>query len=214
MIKRLDHTLFTEAQLKALRLPRLYMAARRAAEVLLLLLASPLWVPFFAFLYLVQAARMKGGVIFVQDRPGLGGEYFRCYKFRTMSVKKDYDGIYSHEPERIDSFNNFLRKHRLDEIPQLFNILKGDMALIGPRPEAHFYYEECLRNIRLYNYRFLVKPGLTGWAQVFHKHTDSMSEAADKFDYDLYYLHHINLKHDCLILFLTFKVLITGSGAK
>jgi lipopolysaccharide/colanic/teichoic acid biosynthesis glycosyltransferase len=153
-------------------------------------------------------------VLFTQERVGLWGRAFRVYKFRTMRVAPQ-EGAYAGEEEgRITPLGRFLRRYRLDELPQLLNVLKGEMGLVGPRPEQRVLAEAYAREIPLYALRHTVRPGLTGWAQVHQGYAEGKEETLVKLSYDLYYIKHLSFFLDLRILLRTLWVVLTGFRAK
>ena len=155
----------------------------------------------------------KGNPLFTQERVGLNGEKFKIYKLRSMYNDAEKDGHKWAEKKdsRITKVGAIIRKIRIDELPQLINIIKGEMAIIGPRPERPEFIEEFLKEIPDFNDRLAVKPGITGWAQVNGGYELSPKE---KLQYDQYYIEHENFKLDVLILFKTIKVVFTGEGSR
>ena len=153
--------------------------------------------------------------LFRQARVGREGEVFTIYKFRTMAVSNgaENDDIYTRENDlRITRMGRWLRKLRLDELPQLFNVLRGDMSLIGPRAEWIKCAERYERKIPFYHFRHLVKPGITGWAQVNYPYGESDEDAVEKLKYDLYYIRHYSLKLDAMIVLKTVHTVLFGKG--
>jgi lipopolysaccharide/colanic/teichoic acid biosynthesis glycosyltransferase len=171
-------------------------------SMLLILILSPVIFMVGLIIFL----RMGRPVLFKQTRPGKNEKPFVLYKFRTMTEEIGEDGLLLPDTERLTRFGKFLRKTSLDELPQLFNIFKGDISFIGPRPLLMEY-------LLLYNdfqkMRHLVKPGMTGWAQVNGRNTIIWER---KFEYDVYYVNHISLLLDILILIKTFINVIKGTG--
>jgi lipopolysaccharide/colanic/teichoic acid biosynthesis glycosyltransferase len=156
-------------------------------------------------------------VVYRQKRVGRLGKIFLCYKFRTMRADAEADSgptWASDEDPRITRVGRFLRNSRLDEIPQLFNVLKGDMAFVGPRPERPEFVEWLGREVSFYNLRHLVRPGITGWAQICYEYGSSLEQAKEKLRYDVYYVKHLSLAFDLFIIFQTIKVILFGRGAK
>lgn len=158
--------------------------------------------PIILIVALLIKLKLGSPILFTQERPGLNGKIFRIYKFRTMSDERDSKGDLLSDELRLKGFGKFIRKSSLDELPQLFNVLKGEMSFVGPRPLLVEY-------LKLYNQeqakRHNVKPGITGWAQVNGRNAISWEE---KFKLDVYYVEHISFMLDCKILYMTFfKVL-------
>ena len=157
-----------------------------------------------------------GEVIFKQERVGKDFRSFMMYKFRSMcqGAENGTGPVWAKENDsRITRLGNFLRKTRLDEIPQLFNILKGDMSLIGPRPERLHFIRQFESTIEDYTQRLCFKPGLTGWAQIRHKYDTTVEDVKTKLSYDLYYINNFSFVFDLKILLGTIPVVITGKGA-
>jgi lipopolysaccharide/colanic/teichoic acid biosynthesis glycosyltransferase len=158
-------------------------------------------------------------VFFIQERVGLGGRIFRLIKFRTMRVPSETDEVRSEadgkiwgrdNESRVTRLGAILRKYRLDETPQFINILRGDMSLVGPRPEMAGNVATFSAVIPFYNLRHEVRPGLTGWAQVKAGYCMSVEEVTQKLCYDLYYVKHMSLRFDLRILFDTVKFVLCG----
>jgi exopolysaccharide biosynthesis polyprenyl glycosylphosphotransferase len=181
------------------------------ASALLLVISSPLIVITWCLIRLTS----KGSAIFGQKRVGREGHRFTAYKFRTMTESNDAgdDDIYTRENDvRITRTGRWLRKLRLDELPQLWNVLKGDMSLIGPRAEWEKCVERYEKKIPFYHFRHLVKPGITGWAQVNYPYGESEEDALNKLQYDLYYIRHYSLKLDAMIALKTVHTMLFGKG--
>ena len=161
---------------------------------------------------------MEGGgsVLFCQDRVGLHGEVFRIFKFRTMiSTPPGANPQWTANGDRrITAVGRFLRKFRIDELPQLLNVLRGEMSMVGPRPEQPYFVELLAREIPYYHQRHSIPPGLTGWAQVRYGYGASIAEAKRKLEFDLFYVKHLSFWLDFAILFETVKVVLVGQGAK
>lgn len=156
----------------------------------------------------------KGSAIYKQRRVGVNGRSFSLYKFRTMVVDAEKDGAQwtAKGDSRITWLGRYLRAARLDELPQLFNVLRGDMSLIGPRPERPSFVAQLEKKIPFYSYRHAVKPGITGWAQVMYPYGASEEDAERKLEYDLYYIRHFTLMLDMFIVLRTLRVVLFGKG--
>ena len=156
----------------------------------------------------------KGPIIFKQVRIGENMVPFKVYKFRSMKIHdpKKYSKYAQDNDNRVTKIGNFMRKTRIDELPQLFCILKGTMSFVGPRPEWDILAKEYEKQIPYYNLRHMIKPGLTGWAQVMYPYGENIEDTKRKLEYDLYYLKHQDLILDVLIIFKTVKVILFGKG--
>lgn len=179
---------------------------KRCLDFILSLIAIIIFSPVILLLILLVRFKIGSPVFFKQERPGKNGNIFKMFKFRTMTNEYDKDGILLPDELRLTSFGKFLRSTSLDELPELFNILKGDMSIVGPRPLLVKY-------LPLYNdeqkHRHDVLPGLTGWAQVNGRNAISWEK---KFDYDVWYTRNISFVLDLKILFLTVKKVFVREG--
>jgi lipopolysaccharide/colanic/teichoic acid biosynthesis glycosyltransferase len=157
-----------------------------------------------------------GPVFYRQERVGLHGRPFTLYKFRSMRTDAEATGpVWAAKRDaRVTRIGNFIRRSRIDELPQLMNVLHGEMSFIGPRPERPHFVEQLSTIIPFYAERSRVKPGLTGWAQVNYPYGASVEDARMKLSYDLYYVKHYNLLLDSLILFATIRVILFQEGAR
>jgi lipopolysaccharide/colanic/teichoic acid biosynthesis glycosyltransferase len=179
----------------------------------LLLLVLPL-IPFIVLAIRLDSA---GPVLYKQKREGLGGVPFFCYKFRTMrqDAEADTGATWATDDDpRITRFGRFLRASRLDEIPQMWCVFKGDMAFVGPRPERPEFVQWLSREIPYYQVRNAVRPGITGWAQVRYKYGNTLEDAREKLQYDLFYIKNASLGLDLLIMFHTIKIVLLGRGSQ
>jgi lipopolysaccharide/colanic/teichoic acid biosynthesis glycosyltransferase len=178
----------------------------------LLLICAPL-LPLIVILIWMESGKPT---IFRQPRVGGEGHMFIAYKFRTMftrSAAAETDDIYTRENDpRITRMGSWLRKLRLDELPQLWNVFRGEMSLIGPRAEWIKCAERYEKAIPFYHFRHLVKPGITGWAQVNYPYGESDEDAIEKLKYDLYYIRHYSLKLDAMIILKTVHTMLFGKG--
>lgn len=191
----------------------LYARIKRPFDILIVLLSLPITIPLGLLVAGYIALRDRGPVMFVQIRRGYAGRPFRMYKFRTM-YKGTGGGATEARDIRIIPGCRMIRAFRLDELPQLYNILIGEMSLIGPRPEAIDLARLYERDIPKYTARLLVLPGITGWAQVRYGYTSTLDEAHGKLAYDLYYIKHLSFDLDLLIVFKTITTVLFGRGAR
>jgi lipopolysaccharide/colanic/teichoic acid biosynthesis glycosyltransferase len=173
--------------------------------------------PVLAVLAVLIKIESQGPVFYVQDRTGRGGKTYRVHKLRTMH--KDAEKVSgpvwaSHSDPRVTRVGAFLRKTRLDEIPQVFAVLRGDMSFVGPRPERPFFVQQIKQQIPYFGLREAVKPGITGWAQIRYPYGSSIEDAKSKLEYDLYYVEHRSLFLDLVICFHTAKIVLFGRGAR
>jgi lipopolysaccharide/colanic/teichoic acid biosynthesis glycosyltransferase len=155
--------------------------------------------------------------VYAQERVGEHGRMFMVYKFRSMRTDAERGGtpIWARDrDDRITRVGRVIRVTRLDEIPQLWNVLRGDMSFVGPRPERPFFVEQLAKAIPFYRQRQAVKPGVTGWAQVRYRYGASIEDAREKLRYDLYYIKHMSVIFDLTIMFDTVKVILLRKGAQ
>ena len=155
-----------------------------------------------------------GPVIYSQERIGENNKPFKIFKFRSMRTDSEKDGPKwaSEHDDRITKFGNIMRKTRIDELPQLYNVIVGQMSFVGPRPERQFFINTLEKEIPYYNLRHIVKPGLTGWAQVKYPYGASIEDSYRKLQYDLYYIKNYSLILDVLIILDTVKIVLFGKG--
>ena len=155
-------------------------------------------------------------MLYCQERVGENGRTFTLCKFRSMRTDAEKGGtpIWATDgDDRVTRVGRFIRKTRLDELPQLWNVVRGDMSFVGPRPERPFFVAELAKEIPFYQQRHAVKPGLTGWAQVKYRYGSSLEDAMEKLRYDLYYIKHLSVFFDLTIVFDTVKVVLFRKGA-
>ena len=195
-----------------------YGKIKRAADLFLCLLLLPLLAPIMAVAALAIKFDSPGPVCFRQARMGFRGNIFKVCKFRTMSITHDGEHRDSSQTQagddRITRVGRFLRKTRIDELPQIWNILRGEMSWIGPRPEAISLSEWYEQELPFYRYRHIVRPGISGWAQVNQGHVTALGDVDHKLQFDFYYIKNISYWLDILIFFKTLRVVLTGFGAK
>lgn len=217
---RIDH--LSENVLGSL-IPNLpYMALKRAIDIASTVILLPVMLPLMFLIAIVIKLDSRGPFLFTQQRVGFRGEVFQMVKFRTMTDRvvadtadaKREDSMTKSDDQRITRIGRFLRKVRLDELPQIWNILRGDMSWIGPRPEAISLSEWYENEIPFYSYRHIVRPGITGWAQVNQGHVTDLDDVTAKLRYDFYYVKNISHWLDMLIALKTVRVIIRGFGAK
>ena len=192
-----------------------YAAIIRGCDVLLSLILFITFISFLPFIWIANLIASPGPLFYRQTRVGKNGKNFTIIKFRSMHIDAEFDGeprFTEENDERITSVGLFLRKSRIDELPQVINILRGDMALIGPRPERPEFVTQFIRRNPDYALRNLVKPGLTGWGQVKYKYTSNMEDGLKKLEYDLYFLKNRNLSMDFEILWRTIIAISSRSG--
>ncbi len=190
---------------------------RRALSMLVSLVLLLVVLPFLPFVILAIKLDSKGPVLYRQKRVGRAGHIFYCYKFRTMrqDAEADTGPTWAGDDDpRITRFGKFLRSSRIDEIPQLWCVFKGDMAFVGPRPERPEFVEWLTKEIPYYGVRHAVRPGITGWAQVRYKYGNTIEDAKEKLQYDLFYIKNASLGLDILIMFQTIKIVLLGRGAQ
>ncbi len=192
-----------------------YHYLKRVFDIVASATALVICSPLFVLAPLLVWAEDGAPVLFSQERVGRDGKRFILLKFRTMRRHGDeaYDDIYTRERDRrVTGVGRWLRKLRLDELPQLWNALKGDISLIGPRAEWSKCAERYEQTIPFYHFRHLVKPGITGWAQVNYPYGENDYDAVEKLKYDLYYIRHYSLKLDAMIVLKTLYTMLFGKG--
>ncbi|QSB49335.1 exopolysaccharide biosynthesis polyprenyl glycosylphosphotransferase [Parageobacillus toebii] len=190
-----------------------YPYVKRFLDILLSLLALPIAIPIILIFAVIIKLETPGPVFFLQERVGLHGKYFKVIKLRSMGVDAEKNGAQwaTKNDPRVTKVGAFIRKTRIDELPQLFNVLKGDMSLIGPRPERPMFTAQFNEEIPGFIDRLQVKPGITGWAQVNGGYDITPRE---KLELDRYYINNMSFWLDLKILLKTIKVCITGDGAR
>jgi lipopolysaccharide/colanic/teichoic acid biosynthesis glycosyltransferase len=193
---------------------RQYLVIRRGLELLLTVLVMPILLPVIVVVALVVRFDSPGPIFFLQNRVGRRGRVFPMIKFRTMYHNAGGPSFTTTDDKRVTRVGHTLRRFRLDELPQLVNVLRGDMSWVGPRPEALTLDEKYVRDIPHFALRGIVRPGVTGWAQVNQGYAHEAEEMRHKLEYDLYYLKHCSLWLDVMIVLRTFAVLFGGAGAR
>ena len=179
---------------------------KRAFDLILVALSAPLWAPLLGLTAILVRIRLGSPVLFRQVRPGLGGQPFQVFKFRTMTEARDAKGNYLPDKQRLTAFGCWLRSTSLDELPELFNVLRGEMSLVGPRPLLMQYLNRYTTDQAR---RHEVRPGITGWAQVNGRNSISWD---DKFRLDVWYVDHQSIWLDLRILLMTSREVLRRQG--
>jgi sugar transferase (PEP-CTERM system associated) len=193
------------------------LAANRAIDAGLALIGLAVAAPFMLAAMALIRLTSPGSALYRQERVGLNGRVFTIYKLRTMreDAEADTGPVWSRlNDTRVTPVGRFLRKTRFDELPQLWNVLRGDMSLVGPRPERPGFVSQLTERIPFFSQRHVLKPGITGWAQVHYSYAASVEDAIQKFQYDLYYIKNFSLWLDALILIETVKTVVRRRGAR
>ncbi|OZV67591.1 sugar transferase [Winogradskyella aurantia] len=193
---------------------KLYIFFQRAFDIVLAIIGLLFCIILLPFILLGNIIGNKGPLFYSQERVGRNGKLFKILKLRTMVVNAEKDGVKwtQKNDKRITAFGKFLRNTRLDEIPQFYNVLKGEMSVIGPRPERPFFVKELSRIIPFYETRHIIKPGLTGWAQVKSRYGSTVEESLIKLQYDLYYIKHRSVFLDLSITIKTLSTILYYRG--
>ena len=193
---------------------KLYRFIRRVSDIIFSIIGLMIMICILPIVVLGNIFANKGPLFYKQKRIGKNGVPFKIFKLRTMVVDAEYNGAKwaDKNDKRVTPFGRFLRNSRLDEIPQFWNILKGDMNIIGPRPERPFFVNQLSETVPFYEIRHIIKPGLTGWAQVNARYGSSIDDSTDKLQYDLYYIKHRGLFIDLNIFIKTFSTIIYYRG--
>jgi len=214
-LKFLDRTWFATSAEYGLINQEIPLRLKRLIDVVLACLLLALSAPIMLLAAIAIFLQDREAILYSQVRVGKQDANFKIYKFRTMITSAEKDGVAQWAAEndsRITPLGNFLRLTRIDELPQLFNVIKGDMSFIGPRPERPEFVQELEKNIPLYSYRHAVKPGITGWAQVMYRYGASEEDTRKKLEYDLYYIRNYSLMLDVFIVLRTIRVVLFGLG--
>jgi exopolysaccharide biosynthesis polyprenyl glycosylphosphotransferase len=173
-------------------------------------------LPVFLLSAVIISFESPGGVFYRQDRVGANGRVFNIIKFRSMYADAEKDGPVwaAAEDSRITRYGAFIRKTRIDELPQLINVIRGDMSFVGPRPERPVFVSELTQQIPFYSMRHALRPGITGWAQIYYPYGASKEDALRKLEYDLYYIKNLSIGMDLSTIFQTIKVVLFQKGAR
>ena len=190
------------------------LKAKRLLDLLFAMLIGIFAAPVIILAAIIVKLESKGPIFFIQERIGEGNKKFNIVKFRSMTIDAEKDGPQwaSKNDNRVTKFGKIMRATRIDELPQLWNVLRGEMSFVGPRPEREFFIQQLEKEIPYYNLRHTVKPGLTGWAQVMYPYGASVEDAYRKLQYDLYYIKHHSIPFDVKVLLKTVTIVIFGKG--
>jgi len=196
---------------------RLNLAVKRALDLSFGILGLAISLPVMVLVAIAVKLDSKGPAIFRQERVGLGGKTFRVLKFRSMRVDaEESNGAQwaTKDDPRATRVGRFLRKFRLDELPQFLNVIRGEMSFVGPRPERPVFVEQLRKDISYYDERHSVRPGVTGWAQVLYPYGATVEDAYRKLEYDLFYLKNMSVFFDCVVVLKTIRIVFTGHGGR
>ena len=193
---------------------KLYIFFQRTFDIIIAIIGLIAGLILTPFIIIGNMIGNKGPLLYTQDRVGRNSKTFRIIKLRTMVVNAEKDGVKwaQKDDKRVTAFGRFLRRSRLDEIPQFYNVLKGEMSIIGPRPERPFFVNELARIIPFYETRHIIKPGLTGWAQVKTRYGSTIEDSLTKLQYDLYYIKHRSVFLDFNIAIKTLSTILYYRG--
>ena len=192
------------------------MVIKYLLEVTLIVLSLPVTLPVMLLTALLVKLGDGGSVFFNQTRVGYRGKPFKMYKFRSMTESKAFNTQQSTiiNDARVTPIGRVIRKLRIDELPQFLNVIKGEMSLIGPRAEFKKFADELEQQVPFYQYRHIVKPGITGWAQVTHGYATGADETQIKIEHDFYYIKNFSFGLDFLIVFKTIYTMLSGFGSR
>ena len=190
------------------------LKAKRLLDLFFAMLIGIFAAPVIILAAIIVKLESKGPIFFIQERIGEGNKKFNIVKFRSMTTDAEKDGPQwaSKNDNRVTKFGKIMRATRIHELPQLWNVLRGEMSFVGPRPEREFFIQQLEKEIPYYNLRHTVKPGLTGWAQVMYPYGASVEDAYRKLQYDLYYIKHHSIPFDVKVLLKTVTIVIFGKG--
>lgn len=205
-----------ENDLGSLLPSQLYLTIKQWLDCAVIIVTAPIVVPIVLLTIVAIRLESQGNAIFTQERVGQGGKIFKIYKLRSMAKNAEAGGAKMAQTNdvRVTKVGKFIRKTRIDELPQFINVLKGEMSLIGPRPEQKSFVDEFEQKIPFYSYRHIVKPGISGWAQVTQGYASDEDETKVKLEHDFYYIKNFSFTLDMLIVIKTIQTMLTGFGAK
>ncbi|PVE67206.1 sugar transferase [Priestia megaterium] len=193
--------------------PLFYSLCKRVCDIAISLMALAVLLPVILLFALIVMIETPGSPFFLQERLGQSGRPFTIMKLRSMYSDAEKNGAQwaVKNDSRVTKVGKLIRQTRIDELPQLWNVLKGDMSIVGPRPERAVFIEEFQKTLPAFSQRLAVKPGLTGWAQINGGYELT---PAEKLELDLYYIHHTNIRFDVKIMMKTLRVIVTGDGSR
>jgi lipopolysaccharide/colanic/teichoic acid biosynthesis glycosyltransferase len=190
-----------------------YEIVKRIMDLIIGLTGLVISIPFIIIFGIAIMAESKGSCFYIQDRVGRNGRVFKLYKLRSMYIDAERNGVQWAEKNdpRVTKIGRFLRKTRIDELPQFINVLKGDMSIVGPRPERPFFRDVFSKELPMFNERLAVRPGITGWSQINGGYDLSPEQKLEK---DLFYIQNQSILLDVFIILKTIKIIITFEGAR
>ena len=190
------------------------LCIKRAFDVVTAVLVLVLLSPLYALLWVLVYSSSKGSAFYSQERIGLHGKPFAIYKFRTMvqDAEDDVPQLSTDDDPRVTPVGRFMRKYRLDELPQMWNILRGDMSIVGPRPEREFFIKQIVEQAPYYCLLYKIRPGMTSWGPIRVGYTDTLQKMIDRLNYDIVYMENMSIRLDIKILFFTIGVILDGKG--
>lgn len=190
------------------------LCIKRAFDIVVSLLVMIILSPLYALLWILSYSSSKGPAFYSQERIGLHGKPFNIYKFRTMVqfAEDDVPQLTSNDDPRITKVGKFMRRYRLDELPQMWNILKGDMSIVGPRPERQYFINQIIEKAPYYCLLYKIRPGMTSWGPIRVGYTDTLQKMIDRLNYDIVYMENMSIRLDIKIMFYTIGVILDGKG--